>query len=133
MELQIYYDRFYFVHCISFQSAIEELTHEQCKELLFEAASKQPALLMDFFHAADGHYSPPRPPAPSGNAPIWCTCSHCREMPTDLERLCCGKIPERCLAMKPVCINTCTENINSQNYSNIARFTTFDSIQAYNL
>jgi len=32
-------------------------------------------------------------PAPGAMAPSWCMCGICREMPTALERVCCGQAP----------------------------------------
>lgn len=28
---------------------------------------------------------------PSDGVPSWCTCNHCREIPSDIEKLCCGQ------------------------------------------
>ena len=35
----------------------------------------------------------------SGNAPEWCICQNCVEMPTAAERKCCKKAPSKCLAL----------------------------------
>ncbi|XP_078701711.1 uncharacterized protein LOC144927847 [Branchiostoma floridae x Branchiostoma belcheri] len=36
-----------------------------------------------------------------GHGLEWCTCHHCREMPTDQERICCGGGPDSCVSTLP--------------------------------
>ncbi|KAG5282112.1 hypothetical protein AALO_G00052340 [Alosa alosa] len=31
----------------------------------------------------------------------WCTCTHCRDMPTNQERKCCGQNPATCVSLLP--------------------------------
>jgi len=38
---------------------------------------------------------------PVPGQPTWCVCQHCREMPTDIERKCCGQRPDRCISTLP--------------------------------
>uniref|UniRef100_A0A8C6UJH8 P2X purinoreceptor 7 intracellular domain-containing protein n=1 Tax=Neogobius melanostomus TaxID=47308 RepID=A0A8C6UJH8_9GOBI len=33
--------------------------------------------------------------------PDWCVCSRCREMPTDIEKKCCGQDPRDCISQLP--------------------------------
>ena len=41
-------------------------------------------------------------PMPDGSAPPhWCVCNNCREMPTDIERLCCQQQPQYCTILLP--------------------------------
>ena len=40
-------------------------------------------------------------PAPGVNIPDWCVCSKCRQMPMDIEKVCCEK--ENCMSLTPVC------------------------------
>ena len=37
----------------------------------------------------------------------WCTCHQCQDMPTDLERKCCGGGPRSCLSRLPVSDTSC--------------------------
>uniref|UniRef100_A0A8C6NSQ6 P2X purinoreceptor 7 intracellular domain-containing protein n=1 Tax=Nothobranchius furzeri TaxID=105023 RepID=A0A8C6NSQ6_NOTFU len=37
----------------------------------------------------------------TSNQPSWCVCSHCRDMPTDLEKKCCQKPPQTCISTVP--------------------------------
>lgn len=41
------------------------------------------------------------PPAPLTGQPNWCICTYCKEMPTDLERKCCGQQQKHCLSRLP--------------------------------
>ena len=34
--------------------------------------------------------------------PSWCVCQHCREMPSDASRVCCGMRPDLCTSLMPV-------------------------------
>ena len=67
-------------------------------------ALRHPSLLLDVFDMTDEDGDPEHPPPPGLEKPSWCSCHRCREMPTDLEKKCCGKTPEGCLSVKPVSI-----------------------------
>ena len=40
----------------------------------------------------------PLHPEPDGALPHWCTSRHCREMDTDLEKVCCRQWPLNCIS-----------------------------------
>ncbi|XP_078022366.1 P2X purinoceptor 7-like [Epinephelus lanceolatus] len=41
-------------------------------------------------------------PQPAGMPDVpWCICGRCRDMPTDLEKLCCGEEPNYCVSQLP--------------------------------
>lgn len=50
------------------------------------------------FDALDFLEPDPIPETPAHGQPQWCTCTNCREMPTDLERKCCRQRPENCVS-----------------------------------
>ena len=41
-------------------------------------------------------------PPGDGSAPDWCVCGRCRQMPTELEQVCCRKSPAHCTSALPV-------------------------------
>ena len=56
--------------------------------------SRLPGLMFDILTLE----VPQRPDVPDGGLLHWCTCSNCREMTTDQERLCCRQAPENCVS-----------------------------------
>jgi hypothetical protein len=65
--------------------------------------SKQPSLMLDILDTADS--GGPEQPGSEGRAvPSWCICTYCRDMPTDREKLCCGKSRLNCQSRLPVSI-----------------------------
>jgi hypothetical protein len=83
-----------------FQARIEEMSDEERKELLFRTGEKHPSLLIDIIDQAapqGGSH-----PLPDGAAPSWCICLKCRDMPTQEERICCGRPPNQCKSQLPV-------------------------------
>ena len=40
----------------------------------------------------------PLNPEPDGVLPHWCTCRNCREMDSDIERVCCRQSLQRCIS-----------------------------------
>ena len=45
----------------------------------------------------------PDPRADNEPSPTWCRCTHCREMSTEAEKVCCDQAPEKCYSRVPVC------------------------------
>ena len=57
-----------------------------------KVVSYQPALIMSLLEKGKegaGHH-----PSSNIQAPEWCKCGQCREMPTEVERKCCGYVPK---------------------------------------
>jgi hypothetical protein len=79
------------------------MTGDSAKETLCQVVERQPGLIFDILdRVASGQGQPGYHPQPGSSAPQWCYCSHCREMPTVAERVCCGYLPEHCLSLLPV-------------------------------
>ncbi|KAK0132282.1 P2X purinoceptor 7 [Merluccius polli] len=79
------------------RSRIQSLSHEQCQEILGRCLLRDPSLIFDVMACP--------PPDPSSqqdpNLPDWCVCMRCREMPTDIEKKCCGQPPQHCISLLP--------------------------------
>lgn len=99
------------------QELVAELREQEMRTILVATVEKNPDILWDLLDSGhfDGHLpenqqqsvheeSQPPEPGPSSHSqqPPWCVCGNCREMPTQEERLCCGKAPEFCITGLPV-------------------------------
>ena len=85
---------------ITFQTLVESSTKEQLQDIVLQLLDKYPAVAFDVLEDApapsgQGYH----PPSPGGDLP-WCTCGRCREMPKEIEKLCCGK--QVCITRYPV-------------------------------
>ncbi|XP_063971418.1 uncharacterized protein LOC129261234 [Lytechinus pictus] len=82
------------------QDDISKMTRQEIENLLFKAIERRPGMVFDVMYASGGDGSAPSgsPPSPCGEPGLhWCRCGNCRDMPTDAEKLCCGKSPEECV------------------------------------
>lgn len=68
------------------------------RETLFETVEKQPSMMYDILDQRSRQAQQPEQPSPPPNESHldWCSCSFCRDMPTEEEKLCCGKLPNEC-------------------------------------
>uniref|UniRef100_A0A8D2ZW89 P2X purinoreceptor 7 intracellular domain-containing protein n=1 Tax=Scophthalmus maximus TaxID=52904 RepID=A0A8D2ZW89_SCOMX len=71
------------------------LDPQQRDALLQMVMTRLPGLMFDVLALLEDS-EPPR--VPDGGVLQWCTCSNCREMSTDLERLGCRQTPETCVS-----------------------------------
>lgn len=78
------------------QDRLQSITPSQRDALLQSVLDRLPGLLFDLLALQDNTQLPPL----ASNI-HWCVCSNCREMPTDIERLCCGQPPDQCLSRVP--------------------------------
>ncbi|XP_039525452.1 P2X purinoceptor 7-like [Pimephales promelas] len=78
---------------------IGRLSLQQSHQMLRDILHHDPSLVFDLrLRTSEG--VPPVPPSTAA-APSWCVCARCREMPTDLERKCCGFRPAECISSMP--------------------------------
>ena len=78
------------------------------KDCLKRLAQRYPSVLEREVNATLpplGDHPPPEPE--DSDAPSWCTCHHCRDMPMPEERKCCRKLPDRCRSMSDVSTTIC--------------------------
>ncbi|XP_036438126.1 uncharacterized protein LOC118815846 isoform X2 [Colossoma macropomum] len=78
------------------EKLLEKLTLEELRELFRPQLERQPNLVFDVLklcqHTNDAPPSEPNPHLP------WCKCGNCRDMPTDIEKLCCDQQPDYCIS-----------------------------------
>ncbi|KAL7399879.1 hypothetical protein ABVT39_003204 [Epinephelus coioides] len=77
------------------QARIQALDQNQRDELLQMILTRLPGLMFDILDLLE---DPDRQRVPGGWDLHWCSCTNCKEMNTDLERLCCGQTPENCVS-----------------------------------
>jgi hypothetical protein len=85
--------------CKKARDIVLSLDGDQVKALLLTVSDKQPSIILDAIETSQsGGIMPPS----SSNNLSWCVCNYCREMPTDIERLCCGQQHTHCISRLPV-------------------------------
>lgn len=91
---------YYLQQVITWETRIEGMTDEERKDLLLKAGKKHPSLFKELIERVPHGGSHPQPGATSPN---WCSCMKCREMPTEVQRVCCGcPPPNSCQSDLPV-------------------------------
>ena len=62
------------------------MSEEDANETLYQALERQPGIVFDILDriSGPGGYHP----QPGETTPQWCCCTHCREMPSMVERVC---------------------------------------------
>lgn len=82
----------------SLQARIQSLDLHQMQQMMRAALTRNPSMMFDLVHQTSG---PPGPqPQPPAAQPTWCVCTHCKEMPTLIERKCCGEPADSCTSMQ---------------------------------
>lgn len=82
----------------SMKKLVAEMEEAKVREWLLLEIERQPAMMFDLLQTMER--KPDEEKSPS-DAPEWCTCRKCRDMPTDEEKLCCGQAPDTCLSQTP--------------------------------
>ena len=78
---------------------VRDMDPEKLREAFVELMESHPSLVFHVLEPAARQpvgYHPPE----GGNSPDWCVCGRCREMPTDMEKVCCGF--ENCISLLQV-------------------------------
>ncbi|XP_013391824.1 P2X purinoceptor 7-like [Lingula anatina] len=111
------------------RNAISKMDVAQLRDICLSMAEKHPSLVFDLLQ-------PPVPqpggyhPQPDVASPSWCVCQKCREMPTDIEKQCCGK--ENCITLLPVSEISAKYFIQNKHYFK-AYLTSFFSLQDFSV
>ncbi|XP_038661084.1 uncharacterized protein LOC119970480 isoform X1 [Scyliorhinus canicula] len=88
------------------QTLASQLSRSKLEGIFVRLAKRNPGLIIDLLQDAPSNYYPH---GPSTEVPNWCVCGFCWEMPTDIEKVCCGKTEQYCIskscAMANLCLN----------------------------
>lgn len=88
------------------QELIDQLSGNEAKNLLKELSTIMPQVILEvsdlLTRRRNREYGPPPPPPPEKGVPSWCVCTHCTQMNSAAERVCCEMRPELCLSQRPV-------------------------------
>ncbi|VDH98283.1 Hypothetical predicted protein [Mytilus galloprovincialis] len=82
--------------------SVDSMSVDDMRILLKRISKAQPSFvlnILDNSNVGNGQPAGPEPPKP--DQPSWCSCSNCREMPTQQERLCCKRQPMNCHSRLP--------------------------------
>ena len=75
------------------------------KNMLYQLAERMPGVILSIIqHQQASEPPPPTHPPAAILDPDWCICTHCRQMATEVERLCCRQVPQRCISTLAVSV-----------------------------
>ena len=86
-----------------FQAEVESMPVNDLRRLCLSMEERHPAIVLRPHQQQPGGYHP----LPGANVPDWCVCQKYREMPTQIERQCCGKV--HCISLQPVSVTPITQ------------------------
>ncbi|KAL3858298.1 hypothetical protein ACJMK2_012892 [Sinanodonta woodiana] len=80
-------------------SVMSHLTDEERQDLLCKIVEAHPQFVFDILMKSQRRNNKEDIiPAPGVTALNWCRCTHCREMPSDEEKMYCNQLPMNCLS-----------------------------------
>lgn len=99
------------------------MTDEDRRQLLLQTGERNPSILLYLIDkpAPKGGFHPP----PVAAAPRWCTCLKCRDMPKQVERICCGSPANHCQSQSLVSyhhFNILTITVTLEEVTLVGRF-----------
>ncbi|XP_043919203.1 P2X purinoceptor 7-like isoform X3 [Protopterus annectens] len=82
---------------LSLQTIVDSLSQDQMRHLFTLIAERTPSMLREIL--VEQHmFNVENTQRPVQIPPPWCVCRCCRDMPTSIERVCCGNGPNHCLS-----------------------------------
>ncbi|CAC5413900.1 unnamed protein product [Mytilus coruscus] len=88
------------------ENRVNSMSVDDMRILIKRISKAQPSFvlnILDNSNVGNGQPAgPAEPEPPKPDQPSWCSCSNCREMPTQQERLCCKRQPLNCYSRLPV-------------------------------
>lgn len=78
------------------QENVRQLPKTQLQKLVMNISDKYPSLVSNIIEVEELNRYHPR------ESPNWCSCNHCRAMPTKEERVCCEKSSQNWLSLDKV-------------------------------
>uniref|UniRef100_A0A4W3JL13 P2X purinoreceptor 7 intracellular domain-containing protein n=1 Tax=Callorhinchus milii TaxID=7868 RepID=A0A4W3JL13_CALMI len=89
----------------STNSALQYKEEQKKLEAIFvRLVKRNPGLIIDLLQDATPSCSVHEA---SSSIPDWCLCGLCREMLTDIEKVCCGKTEQHCISISSAMANLC--------------------------
>jgi len=103
-DLYVFVIFFLISHVLMFflQTRVDSMSVDDMREVIKQVSRAQPSFLLNILDKSDVGNGQPGPEPPHPDQPSWCSCSYCREMPTQQERLCCKRQPLNCHSRLPV-------------------------------
>lgn len=93
-SIYLCYREFVSIHkCFVLQERIMALTRQEKDQLLEQVMNRLPGLMFDVLTLLQRNV--PVLPEPQLH---WCVCTNCRDMPTDMEKLCCRQDRQHCIS-----------------------------------
>ena len=82
------------------QVIVQDKSKEELQNIVLQLLDSYPGIAFDILEDAPAPSGHGFHPHPSGEDLPWCVCGRCRDMPKEIEKLCCGKI--QCVSLYPV-------------------------------
>ncbi|XP_052085223.1 P2X purinoceptor 7-like [Mytilus californianus] len=80
---------------------ISQMSADGLRDLVLSMFDKDPSIMLNIVDRNSQTEIQGYHPRPESNAPSWCVCTKCREMPTEEEKKCCRQTPQNCTSTLP--------------------------------
>ena len=109
-DLYVFVICFPISHVLMFflQTRVDYMSVDDTREAIKQVSRVQPSFLLKILDKSYVSNGRPGPEQPHADQPSWRSCSYCREMPTQQERLCCKREPLDCHSKLLICLQQYT-------------------------